>query len=67
MMVHICNNDKWVLARSLKDMSSISHAYKNAEAQKKENSTTYSVKVKNHFVKTFQLCGKTCKLKSYIL
>ena len=50
MMVHICNNDKWVLARSLKDMSSISHAHKNAEAQK-ENSTTYSVKVKNHFVK----------------
>ena len=36
-MVYICDNDKWVLARCLKDMSRSSRdVHKNAEAQKRK-------------------------------
>ena len=53
-MVHLCNNDKWVLARSLKDMSKHSlDAHKIPEVQKKI--AIYSLEEENHYTKHFSL------------
>ena len=46
-MVYICDNDKWVLARCLKDMSRSSRDVHKMPKHKKENSKAYTVKERN--------------------